>query len=66
MGFREGLVALSAAESLQAVSVASKAFAFYPAVVAGHGRFPLETHRQKPDNGLGQSVRLRLCGFQPR
>jgi hypothetical protein len=59
MGFSEGFPALGAAEPLKTSSVLPKAPTLGSADVAGHGCFLLQIRSQRPDNGTGESVRLR-------
>jgi hypothetical protein len=60
MIFGERLGALIAAVALEAVSVLSKALAGGPAIVAGHGGFPLVTTACLPDNEFAGSSRRKL------
>ncbi len=62
----ERLAALGATVAQASIGVLSMVLRLYPAVVAGHGANLLESRGQKPDNGIGRSVRLRSCGFWPR
>src|ERR1022692_1833111 len=62
----KGAFALGALKPCEALPVLPVGFTLQIAIRAVHVKSPVEFHSQKPDTGVGDSVRLRLCGFPPR
>jgi|ERR1035438_3855100 hypothetical protein len=66
VGLSEGLAALHTTVALPSITMLPELCGLDPAIVARHYTISLDRSNQKPDNEIARSVRLRLCGFQPR